>query len=259
MSARPGETGREISCGSGRARPATWAILPRMLRLVIFTAGTLWLVLSAAASGAGRVAYSTHAPDWLVAVGRLTIPGEDIVDGEARYREENCSASLIGPRTVVTAWHCFEFYSDLSRDPVFILPNAPRTDPVAARRVADGGGMSADWALLHLERPIRGVTPIPVARFDANLDETVLALAGYARDEALGQRGRVLTWESECLQTTYERIRVGIDCVTYKGASGGPVVSRGRLIGVISAGDGTAVTYFVPSNLFMLNLHLHRR
>lgn len=119
--------------------------------------------------------------------------------------------------------------------------------------------MSADWALLRLEQPILGVKPIPVAAYNAGPNDSRLALAGYARDEQLGRRGQTLTWEAECLQTTQERVRVGIDCVTFKGASGGPVVAEGRLIGVISAGDGAAVTYFVPSNLFMLNLRLHRR
>jgi V8-like Glu-specific endopeptidase len=230
-----------------------------MSRFLILAVGTMWMIFITPAGIAGRVAYTAHAPDWLLAVGRLTVPGRDTVDGEARYREENCSASLIGPQTIVTAWHCFEFYTDLSRDPVFTLPNAPRPDPVVARRVADGGGMAADWALLRLETPILNVTPIPVARYDAVLRDSRFALAGYARDEELGQRGRILTWESQCLQTTQERTRVGIDCITYKGASGGPVVAQGRLIGVISAGDGAAVTYFVPSHLFMLNLRLHRR
>ena len=224
-----------------------------------FTLACLLVVYSVAAESAGRVAYAPPAPDWLLAVGRLTVPGWDTVDGEHRHRDENCSASLIGPETIVTAWHCFEFYNDLSRDPVFTLPNAPQTARVVARRVAQGGSMSADWALLRLQQPILHVKPISVARYDAALDDAQLALAGFARDDRLGQGGRVLTWEAECRQTRHERFRVGTDCITFKGASGGAVVSRGQLIGVISAGDGAAVTYFVPSNLFMLNLRLHRR
>ena len=234
--------------------------MPRQRTLkCTLVAGALWLTLSLDAGGSDRAAYTLDAPDWLRAVGRLTVPGSDNVDGDSRHREENCSASLIGRETIVTAWHCFEFYQDLSRDPVFTLPNAPQPTPVVARRIAQGGSMSADWALLRLEQPILDVKPIPVARYDASLHESRFALAGYARDEPLGQRGQALTWQAECLQTIHEYTRVGIDCVTFKGASGGPVVAGGRLIGVISEGDGAAVTYFVPSNLFMLNLRLHRR
>ena len=219
----------------------------------------LWLATGQPAASSERVAYTPSAPAWLRAVGRLTVPGFETVDGKRRHRDENCSASLVGPQTVVTAWHCFEFYRDLSRDALFTLPHAPRPRQVAARRLTDGGGMSADWALLRLQRPIHDVDPIPVRRYSNTLEPATLALAGFARDRALGKGGRNLTWEANCRLTATERNRVGTNCVTFKGASGGAVVSQGELVGVISAGDGEGVTYFAPSSLFMLNLRLHYR
>jgi V8-like Glu-specific endopeptidase len=220
----------------------------------------LVVAVSQHAAGGGRSLYTPAAPDWLQAVGQLTVPGYDIVDGRQRHRDENCSATLVGPETIVTAWHCFEFYRDLSRDPLFTLPHAPVSTPIVARRLADGGGMSADWALLRLQQPVHGVAPVPIRRYSSSLPEgATLALAGYARDSLLGAGGQALTWQADCRQTEPGRIRVGTDCVTYKGASGGAVVVGGHLVGVISAGDSLGVTYFAPSNLFILNLRLHHR
>ena len=235
------------------------AILPAMRVAASIVISALWLAAGQSATSSERAAYTSSAPPWLRAVGQLTVPGYETVDGERRHREENCSASLVGPETVLTAWHCFEFYRDLSRDALFTLPLAPRPRQVAARRLTDGGGMSADWALLRLQQPIEDVTPIPVGRYRNTLDSATLVLAGFARDQWLGDGGRNLTWEANCRQTANERYRVGTDCVTFKGASGGAVVSEGKLVGVISAGDGEGVTYFAPSSLFMLNLRLHHR
>ncbi len=142
---------------------------------------------------------------------------------------------------------------------MFTLPNAPQPTRVLARRLVDGGGMKADWALLRLQQPIHFVKPVPVQRYGIDHGKVPLVLAGFARDYPLGDGGKTLTWEADCRQTDLENHRVGTSCITYKGASGGAVVAGGHLVGVISAGDGEAVTYFAPSSLFMLDLRLHRR
>ncbi len=210
------------------------------------------------AANAERGVFDATSPQALRAVGKLRVPGYDRVDGRRRFREENCSASLVAPSTILTAWHCLEHYTDLSRDPEFSLLQGPEPVTVAATRLADGGGMDADWALMRLARPIRSVGPLPVDNADTPPSARVL-LAGYARDQGLGQGGERLTWQAGCRLTEREPWRIGTDCVTYKGASGGPVLLEGRVVGVISAGDSEQRTYFAPSSRFFSLFRLHAR
>ncbi|MEM9398113.1 MAG: serine protease, partial [Pseudomonadota bacterium] len=49
---------------------------------------------------------------------------------------------------VLSAWHCFEDYRDLSRDILFTTVNG---QSAKARLVSSGGSMRADWALLKLD------------------------------------------------------------------------------------------------------------
>ena len=210
------------------------------------------------AASAEREVFDANSPQVLRAVGKLSVPGYDHVDGRRRFREENCSASLVAPSTILTAWHCLEHYTDLSRDPQFSLLHGSGTVTVAATRLADGGGMEADWALLRLARPIRSVGPLPVGSA-AMPDGARVLLAGYARDRGLGEGGERLTWQAGCRLTDHKPGRVGTDCVTYKGASGGPVLLDGRVVGVISAGDGQQRTYFAPSTRFVSPFRLHAR
>lgn len=190
-----------------------------------------------------------NSPDWLYSVGRLTIPGLRYESGDALHQQENCSASLISERLVLTAWHCLENYRNLAQDIVFTLPQLPGKPQRTARRVADGGGMQADWALLKLQSSIAGAQPIPVNDERTNVSP-VLSLAGYSRDEGLGKGGENLTWQTDCHITADETYRVATNCLAYKGASGGPVLQQGSVVGVISAGDATELTYYAPSRSF---------
>lgn len=206
-------------------------------------------------AGGERTAFSAAAPQQLRAVGKLTVPGSDRVAGERRHRDENCSAALVAPRTILTAWHCLEYYNDLSREPLFSLPHAPGQQPVPARRLADGGGMDADWALLRLAQPITDIAPLAVVPLAGGQ----VLVAGYARDDELGRGGATLTWQAGCRLVDTGPRGVATDCVTYKGASGGVVMSGGGIVGVISAGDGTAQTWFAPSSGFIDPLRAHAR
>jgi V8-like Glu-specific endopeptidase len=206
-----------------------------------------------------RQVFTPDSPVWLQAVGQLTVPGQRYEAGESAHYREDCSATLIGAQTILTAWHCLEYYRDMSHDIVFRLPYSTGQQSRLAHRLADGGGMSDDWAVLQLNRPIVDITPVPVRmEFIADTDSRI-SIAGYSRDEGLGQRGNMLTWQATCAVTENEWYRVATNCLAYKGASGGPALVEGAIVGVISAGDGQGRTYYVPSSSFRSAVRLHRR
>jgi hypothetical protein len=208
-----------------------------------------------------RVVFSDNTPDWLRAVGRLKVPGSKYHEGRRAHYLEDCSATLVGrPGTaradvLVTAWHCLEFYHDLSRPILFSLPVKPGTDPgpgLEAYRLADGGGMDADWAILRLHRSlptqqVRALLLHPGAADPAR----PISMAGYSRDAGLGDHGRQLTFDPDCLITRQGQRISDSNCTAYKGASGGAVVQlladgQPRYSGVVSTGDSASVSNFVP-------------
>lgn len=220
-----------------------------------------------------RLAYSEVSPGWLRAVGKLQVPGSQVVDGRRRHRREDCSATLVAPSsdsaradTVITAWHCLEFYEDLSRPILFtLLPGSPAPIIREAYRLADGGGMHADWALLKLYRAVSasdvpGLVPGTVPAATAS----PVTMAGYSRDAGLGAGGDVLTYHPACTVTHWSDSAGESDCSAFKGASGGAVVQvsdggQPRYAGVISRGDSESVSIFVPVDDFRawLNRALH--
>lgn len=187
------------------------------------------------------------------------MPGHRLVEGERLHLQEDCSATLVAPRTILSAWHCLENYRDFSRDILFTLPASSGQPVLRARRLADGGGMRADWSLLRLERPIRDVEPLAVSAAAVATLAGELSLAGYSGDEALGAGGEQLSWQAACDITANEGYRVATNCLAFKGASGGPVYKGGAVIGVVSAGDSIGITYFAPSAGFISAVRLHSR
>jgi hypothetical protein len=220
-----------------------------LIQLLVLHSLALVLPPAPVTQASERRIYAADAPASLRAIGRLTVPGHDRVDGRRRQRDEHCSATLVSARLVLTAWHCMSHYEDLSRDPVFILPLSPRPERVPARLAASGGGMHADWALLRLARPLTGVAPLLVSQPTA-LQATPVMIAGYARDDGLGAGGTRLTWQDACGVLAADSGQFSTDCVTFQGASGGPVLAGGNVVGVISRGDSETRTYFVPGRAF---------
>ncbi|KAA1194201.1 trypsin-like peptidase domain-containing protein [Pseudohalioglobus sediminis] len=210
-----------------------------------------------------RQAYHGDAPQWLRAVGKLHVPGVTYRDGYSRHQQENCSGTLVSSAgsdradTVITAWHCLEFYRDLSRPITFTLLLADG-ERIAreAHRLADGGGMYADWAVLRLQRAV-DVADVPaLIPHPARADPArAVTMAGYSGDPGLGRHGEALTFHAGCRITRQQRGESESDCSAYKGASGGAVVQvsatgEAYFSGVISRGDGERVSLFVPVSGF---------
>lgn len=211
--------------------------------------------------------FSIASPPWLRAVGKLRVPGSRWEDGRRRHHIEDCTATLVAlpeersRHWLLTAWHCLEFYADLSRPIVFTLPNSDGgTISREASLVDSGGTMDRDWALLRLDRPIKqhDITPLPVSTGYA--DRAAVSMAGYSRDQGLGQGGSVLTYDAYCSVVGRRGRDYETNCAAFKGASGGPVVQRdddGRvtLAGVISRGNSADISIFVPIARFVSKLY----
>ena len=215
---------------------------------------------------------TASSPAWLAAVGRLQVPGSKFSDGRRRHHREDCSATLVARRpgdrsdTIITAWHCLEFYHDLSKPIRFLLPGETMTGPGReAYRVADGGGMRADWAILRLHSAVpRQLAQAVLVDADPADPQRPISMAGYSRDEGLGAGGERLTVDLDCSITRQQSHSGESDCWAYKGASGGAVVQLSKdgvpvLRGVISQGNGAGFSSYVPTGHFRSAVRQHIR
>lgn len=236
---------------------------PLILALVFMTA--LAVPLANDAHADDRLVYDGSSPLWLAAVGRLQVPGSRYADGRREHFIEDCSATLVQRRgqrranTVLTAWHCLEKYSDLSKPIRFVLATvAGQSLRLEAYVLGDGGSIDADWALLRLHRPVPGELAVALAvdtnPVDAGRD---IVMAGFSRDPGLGAGGTHLTYDPAC-RVTQDHSGANAsatDCYAHKGASGGPVIQLDKrglpaVYGVISEGDGEGFSTFVPTSAF---------
>ena len=179
-----------------------------------------------------------------------------------RHFTEHCTAVAItpGPNSLfVSAWHCFDDYRST------IMP-IQLIDPRSAKRVQmklldTGGSMQEDWALLTPDSPFTIDTWIPISTTPHHIGQPLIA-AGFAPqpnqsgDEAVE---RYLLADAACSVIDGSAHPPASDCVAKKGASGGAMIAltdsgSARLQGIISAGDGQAVSYFYPAPLLIHRL-----
>lgn len=233
----------------------------RPLSLAIAIA--LAAIAAAAPQADDRLVYDGLDPPWLAAIGRLQVPGSRYSDGRREHFTEDCSATLVqrpGQRqadTVLTAWHCLEKYTDLSKPIRFVLA-AGGAAPLERQAyvLGDGGSIEADWALLRLYRPIPAERVRALGIDTGGVDGTRdIVMAGFSRDPGLGAGGARLTYDPACQVTQRGARASATDCIAHKGASGGPVIQvddsgRPAVHGVISEGDGAGVSTFVPASTF---------
>jgi hypothetical protein len=237
-------------------------ILPQALRRLAA------LVLLAAVG-----ADASDSPAELLAVGRLLIPTVHFEEGYRRHYNERCTATLVSTadntgdapngsssarhsRLLLTAWHCLEYYRDLSRPILFEHSSGRR---VAARAVSSGGGMHGDWALLHLAQPLPGAVPLRDERAEAGAQ---LLMVGYSRraDEPIPP----LEVDADCELLDGRGPDMTTNCHVRRGASGGAVFSAEtprRYLGIISRGDSEQRSIYVPVSRVLprLGAYLSRR
>ncbi len=222
----------------------------------------LLMLFSLSCAADPRQVYRPDSPVWLQAVGKLTVPGSHYKNGDRHHHEKHCTATLVTEDIILSGWHCLEYYTDLSQDIIFTLPNAKTLITRTARHLVDGGGMQADWLLLKLNRPIskRVAVAVPVGTLTVAKPGTqALTLAGYSRDSGLGADDQQLSYHRGCEILYKESYRVATNCVALKGSSGGPIVHQQTIVGVVSAGDSEQLSYYTPSNSFIsaVRLYLH--
>lgn len=212
-----------------------------------------------------REVFGRDAPQWMRAVGKLQVPGSRYRDGRRKHLLEDCSATLVSRTpgskadTIITAWHCLADYQDLSKAITFTLPAGPGAAQGQVReayRLADGGGMHADWAILRLYQAVSQGEPIALAVHPGRADPGMaISMAGYSRDAGMGEYGERLTFDPACRITGQFDSSSESNCRAHKGASGGAVVQisgsgLAQFSGVISTGDGAGYSTFVPVEVF---------
>lgn len=219
-----------------------------------------------------RQTWGADSPLWLQAVGQLHVPGSRYEQGRRKHYREDCSATLVmfagetSANTVITAWHCLEHYHDLSKMIEFtLLAGSPNPVTRQAYRVADGGGMHADWAILKLYEAVREseVAALTLHPQRASAARPV-TMAGYSRDSGLGARGTRLSYDDACHVTSQGREASESDCIAHKGASGGAVIQLStsgtpQLAGVISRGDSENLSIYIPIEEFRSSIRRHLR
>jgi hypothetical protein len=241
----------------GYAKHKVCALLSCSLLLALFVTP---------ANAGSRETYHSQSPSWLQAVGKLQVPGIKYSQGHPRNHRENCSATLIARSsssgvpttavadTIVTAWHCLEFYSDLSKTITFtLLYGTESSFSSEAVRVADGGSMQADWAVLRLLQPVPAsdVAALTIHPGKANPLKPI-SMAGYSRNNPQ-QR---LSYDLDCGITSQpEKGSNASNCNALKGSSGGAVIQlshtgKALLTGVISQGNSQDLSLFVPVDAF---------
>ncbi|MGB1140876.1 MAG: trypsin-like serine peptidase [Halioglobus sp.] len=224
---------------------------------------TLLTITSHSSVADDRVVFDGKTPVWLAAIGTLEVPGSRYTAGRREHFTEDCSATLVRrhgegrANTVLTAWHCLEKYSDLSKAIRFTLrTSAGNVLSLEAYIVRDGGSIESDWAMLRLYESVarEDVRALHINTNSVDMSRHIV-MAGFSRDAGLGAGGTRLTYDPACRVTSAETHANATDCYAYKGASGGPVIqvdSAGvpAVYGVISEGDGVGYSTFVPASTF---------
>jgi len=236
-------------------------LAPQLLVNIALAAVLLSTTLTAS-SADQRTPLPEHIAGWQRALFPIRIPVNRLIEGRMRHFTEHCTAVAVtpGPNSLfVSAWHCFEDYRSTLR-PIQLIDPGTAT-PVPIKLLETGGSMQEDWALLTPDSPLSIDSWIPIATTPHHMGQPLIA-AGFApRTDQSGDDAveRYLLADTACSVIDASTLPPASDCVAKKGASGGAIIAltdsgSARLQGIISAGDGEAVSYFYPAPLLIRRL-----
>lgn len=197
---------------------------------------------------AERQIFEGDYPADLQAVGRLLVPSQR---GDQHFIEY-CTATVVtgAPsktvRYLLSAWHCLENYRNTGL-PIRFESNLG--DFYQVYPLLDGGSMAADWVLLTFGEA-RSLPALRLANHQNATTDSPVLLAGYSRDAGLGGGGDNMTFTENCPLLDMDSGQQVVAASAYKGASGGPVLRNGEIVGVISRGDNQRRVFFVPLSQF---------
>lgn len=155
------------------------------------------------------------------AIGRLNHAG---------FRDrQHCTAALVGPSEALTAKHCVDGLAPGNLHVVLGYDDGAYSEHMRVRALQPA--QNADIARLCLEGSSL-TEPLPSAAASAGPQGSlvgVVAMIGYPRSQAHRQ------WRQQCAVTAGDGTLALLDCPAEPGMSGAPVLSAGRLVGVVSA------------------------
>lgn len=226
----------------------------RLLVIIALAAPPLSATVTAS-SADPRKPLLEHVGGWQRALFPLSIPVTRLTEGRMRQFTEHCTAVAVtpGPNSIfVSAWHCFEDYRSTIM-PIQLL-NPHSVTPVPMKLLETGGSMQEDWALLTPVSPLTVDTWIPISTTPHHIGQPLIA-AGFTPQQNQSTddtADRYLLADITCSVIDASTHPPASDCVAKKGASGGAMIAltdsgSARLQGIISAGDGEAVSYFYPA------------
>lgn len=165
---------------------------------------------------------------------RIVVPTSRITESHRAHHREQCSASVVQakPLMLLTAWHCFDGYDDLTRPPRVRIGQVWHS----GRLIASGGSMRADWALIRVDQapPIEA---IPVDRTKRLSPGDAIWVLGFPAAD--GGEIRQSRWAYPCVVSGVLKHWLSSTCQGEQGVSGGPALvwraGKWRIAGVVSA------------------------